>query len=78
MEEEPWRRDILTQLARNNGDDDRWKDYETAIESTSWVKTALVKVNPGGSKNRFDILPERLLIINLKFDFLGGSLVYWN
>ena len=33
---------------------DQWSQYEAAIESTSWVKTSLVKVNTGGTRNRWD------------------------
>jgi len=56
VEEEPWRRDILLKLSKNNKvvDGEQFKDYESAIESSSWVKKGLVRVNTGGSRSRWE------------------------
>ena len=49
VEEEPWRRSILAQLTGQSDQltQEQWADYQPAIESSSWVKTAMVKVNTG-------------------------------
>jgi len=56
VEEEPWRRDILSKLSKNNKfvDGEQFKDFENAIESSSWVKKGLVRVNTGGSRSRWE------------------------
>ena len=45
-EEEPWRRSLLTQLQANTAvvRGDQYREYLAAVETTSWVKTSLVKV----------------------------------
>ena len=55
-EEEPWRRNILQQLDNNNKltESECYLGYHQAIESSSWVKTSLVKVNSGGSRSRWE------------------------
>ena len=56
IEEEPWRRDILSQLSKNNkfADGEKFNDYENAIESSSWVKKGMVRVNTGGSRSKWE------------------------
>ena len=56
IEEEPWRRDLLSKLSRNNKvvEGEKFKEYKTAIESSSWVKKGLVRVNTGGSRSRWE------------------------
>ena len=55
-EEEPWRRDILQQLNSNKRltEGECFQDFQQAIESSSWVKTSLVKVNTGGTRSRWE------------------------
>jgi len=50
LDEEPWRRDILSKLCSNNKNacSASFKDYKCAIESSSWVKKCLVRINTGG------------------------------
>merc|ERR1719410_3110399 len=54
-EEEPWRRSLLTQLQANTAvvRGDQYREYLAAVETTSWVKTSLVKVNTGGAASRW-------------------------
>ena len=56
VEEETWRRSIINQLTINSQklSSGEWSGYQTAIESSSWVKSALVKVNTGGGKSRWE------------------------
>ena len=56
LEEEPWRRSLLNQLQTNSRETEgeRWAEYQPAIQTSSWVKTSLVKVNTGGSKSRWE------------------------
>ena len=56
MEDEPWRQNVLEQLSSNNklSGGEEFKNYEAAIESRSWIKTSLVKVNTGGSRSRWE------------------------
>ena len=56
LEEEPWRQNILQQLSSNNklSGGENFKDFEAAIESRSWIKTSLVKVNTGGPRSRWE------------------------
>ena len=56
LEEEPWRRHILQQLNSNNKltESERYQEYQPSIESSSWIKTCQVKVNSGGSRNRWE------------------------
>ena len=56
VEDEPWRQNILQQLNSNNkfSGGENFKNYEAAIESRSWIKTSLVKVNTGGYRSRWE------------------------
>ena len=56
VEDEPWRQNILQQLSSNNklSGGENFKNYEAAVESRSWIKTSLVKVNTGGSRSRWE------------------------
>ena len=54
-EEEPWRRSLLTQLQANTAvvRGEQYREYLAAVETTTWVKTSLVKVNTGGAASRW-------------------------
>ena len=56
LEEEPWRRSLLNQLQTNSRETEgeRWAEYQPAIQTSSWVKTSLVKVNTGGPRSRWE------------------------
>ena len=45
---------ILNPVYCESLEGDQWSQCEAAIESTSWVQTSLVNLNPSRSRNRWD------------------------
>ena len=56
LEEEPWRQSLLSQLQTKSRETEgeRWADNQPVIQTSSWVKTSLVKVNTSDPRIRWE------------------------